>query len=144
MVWNFWCILMSKVVMYGGKCDNKEWDLNWEHLLCIFDKVLASFWHLTCKNLHTKKCTSIDTRTLFNNLTCSVTCERSTACQLTHSKLKWHVVLDMWHWGDILEKKIKMSVDIHFCFWKRHVTLWIWSWPSNQNCQTYTLHIYVP
>ena len=34
-----------------------------------------------------------------------------------------------------------MSIDIHFCFWKRHVTLWIWSWTSNEICQTYTLII---
>ena len=23
-----------------------------------------------------------------------------------------------------------MSIDTHFCFWKRHVTIWIWSWTS--------------
>ena len=31
-----------------------------------------------------------------------------------------------------------MPIDIHFCFWKRHVTLWIWSWTLNKICQTYT------
>ena len=32
-----------------------------------------------------------------------------------------------------------MSINIHFCFWKRHVTLWIWGWTSHEICQTYTL-----
>ena len=32
-----------------------------------------------------------------------------------------------------------MSIDILFCFQKHHVTLWIWSWTSNEIYQTYTL-----
>lgn len=33
VVWNFWWfILMSDPWYMGGKCDNEEWYLSWEHL----------------------------------------------------------------------------------------------------------------
>ena len=47
---------------------------------------------------------------------------------LCNSKLKWHE-----------RNMMYMSVDIHFSLWKRQMTLWIWSWISNEICQTYTL-----
>ena len=40
-----------------------------------------------------------------------------------------------WQFG----KKCRWQWTFVLCFWKRHVTLWIWSWPSNEICQTYTL-----
>jgi hypothetical protein len=71
-------------------------------------------------------------------LTCSVTCEEKMTRRLTLWKHKWHLLLGMWHWGDILEE----NVDVNwysFLLWKRHVTLWSRSWTSNEICQTYTL-----
>ena len=40
--------------------------------------------------------------------------KKKTTCQLTLSKLKWHVLLGMWHWGDTLKK----NVDVNWhSFW---------------------------
>jgi hypothetical protein len=53
------------------------------------------------------------------------------------------LLLGMHHWGDILEENV--DVKSHsFLFWKRHVTFWIWSWTSNEICQTYTLEVMTP
>ena len=84
----------------------------------FFDKVFASFWHLTLKNLHKKqKCTSIDTHDLeIWHVVWLV--KKKTTCQLAHSKLKWHVLLGMWHWGDILNENVDRQLTITFVFEK--------------------------
>ena len=71
-------------------------------------------------------------------LTCGVTCEEEIRMSMDISELQSHVLLGMWHRGDILEGNV--DVNGHsFCIWKRHVTLWIWSWTSNEICPTYAL-----
>ena len=107
------------------------------YVQCVFlDKVFASFWHSTRKNLHENKL-----------------------------HVNWHTQFRFWHAVWLVKKKIHTSIGIlgiemsHttryvtlrwpfrrkcrcqltsiFVFWKHHVTLWIWSWTSNEICQTY-------
>ena len=65
--------------------------------------------------------------------------QKKTTRQLTLWKLKWHILLGMWHWGVILEENVDVNWHSFFCLWKRHMTLWIWSWTSNEIHQ-YTLN----
>ena len=75
-------------------------------------------------------------------LTCSVTCEEKTTLHVTLWKLTWHILLGVWYRDNILEENVEVT---RFRSWKRHVTLWIWSWTSNKICQTctYTMHVII-
>ena len=83
---------------------------------CVFLKVFASFWYLTYKNLHKNKMhVNWHTRFRFWHVVWLV--KNKTTRQLTLYKLKQHVLLGMWHQGDILEEKV--DVNRHsFLFWK--------------------------
>ena len=39
----------------------------------------------------------------------------------------------------ILRWQFREIVDSIYIYWKHHVTLWNWSWTSNEICQIYTL-----
>ena len=56
------------------------------------------------------------------------TLEIEMTCTTRHVTLRWY-----------FRSKYRISIDIHLCFEKHHVTLWIWSWMSNEICQTHTL-----
>ena len=102
--------------------------------VCIFDKVFASFWYLTRKNSHKNKM-HINWHVQFRFWHV----KKKTTHQLTLYKLKWHVVLGMWHWGDILEKNVHVNWHSFFIFENVMWHFWIRSWTSNKICQTYTL-----
>ena len=55
--------------------------------VCIFDKVFASSWHLTCRNLHTQKNARPLTHTI-QDLTCSVTCEKKNHMSIDMLKIE--------------------------------------------------------
>ena len=78
--------------------------------VCIFDKVFASFWHLTCKNLHKMKLhVNRCARFRFRHVVWHV--KEKTTRPLTFYILKWHVLLGVWHWDDVLTENI--DVDWH-------------------------------
>ena len=52
---------------------------------------------------HAKTCTKI-------KCTCSVTCDENNHTSVDILKLTWHVLLGMWHWGDILD----VNVDVNW------------------------------
>lgn len=80
----------------------------------FFTKKIASFWCLpwffwvykrTCQSTHT------------HNLEIDMHFDlwrKKTMRQLTCWKLKWHVLLGMWHWGDILEENVDINWH-YFC-----------------------------
>ena len=85
----------------------------------IFDKVLASFLHLTCKNSH-KIQVHVNWHTQFRFLTCSMTCEGNKhmsidILQIEMTRTTRHVTL-RWH----LERKCRCQVT--FNFKKQNVT----------------------
>ena len=68
----------------------------WQSCLQVIDIRHAK----TCTKI---KCTSIDTQNFrFWHVVWLV--KEKTTRQLTLYKLKWHVLLGIWHWGDILEE----------------------------------------
>ena len=54
---------VNNVMPYNHATDLEHWSvyIQSKQAVYMFDKVFASFSLLTCKNLHKKKCTSIDT-----------------------------------------------------------------------------------
>ena len=42
--------------------------------------------------------------------------KKKTTRQSTRYKLKWHVLLGMWHWGDILKRKYRCQLTFIFVF----------------------------
>ena len=73
-------------------------------MVCIFDKVFASFWHSTDKNLHKNKL-HVKWHAHFRFWHVVVTCEEKTTRQLTLQKLKWHVL----HWSDLLKENVNAN-----------------------------------
>ena len=96
----------------------------------------VSFWHLTCKNLHTKN-THVNWHTHFRILTCSVTCEGKSHTSIDkleikmartrHMTSRWHFRRKninvnghfissfenvMWHFGFEVERQMKFVTHI--------------------------------
>ena len=85
------------------------------HAVCIFDKVFASFWHLTRNKLHENKM-YINWHAQFRIWHVVWLVKDKITRQLTLSKLKWHVLLGIWHWSDVLEGKCRCQLTFHFVF----------------------------
>ena len=76
--------------------------------MCIFDKVFVSFWYLTSKISHKNKMhVNWHAQCRFWHVVWLV--KKKITRQMTLYKLKWHVLLGIWHWGDILEENVDVN-----------------------------------
>jgi hypothetical protein len=85
---------------------------NASYTMCIFDKAFASFWHLPHKNLH-KNRSHINRHASFRfDMQCDLCGGIKTTRQLTLPKLKWHILLHMWHLRWFFKEK---KLDVNLC-----------------------------
>ena len=101
LIWLLWAILV-----FG--CHSKPNDKVQKQSMCIFDKVFASFWYSIDKNVHKNKM-HVNWHAQFRFRHVVWLAKKETTRQLTLYKLKRHVLLDMWHWGDILEENVDVK-----------------------------------
>ena len=103
---------------------------------CVFlTKILQDFaiWHAkTCTKLH------VNWHAQYSFLHVMRLVKKKPTCQLTLDKLTWHVLLTIWHWGDILEENV--DVNWHsFMFFKTWCDTLNLKLNSNEICQTHVL-----
>jgi hypothetical protein len=77
---------------------------------CAFLTKFCKFSTFDTQKLAQKEIARQSTRAQFRFLTCGVTCEgKKTTHQLTLERLNWHVLLRLWHWGDIFDENVDVN-----------------------------------
>ena len=110
-----------------------------------FCKSIISLWHLAHKDVCTQekkktKYTTVDTHS-FRIWHVVFLVKETNHMPIDTVTLTWHALLSNWKLRWHFWIKCRCQLTIRFCFWKRYVTPWIWSWASNEICEAHKLAI---